>query len=396
MAMAVLDLEFERLPPSITGLEHFDSALVLIRLRGRPVGQALLPVVRGRVGGDTELRDALMYTADSAFWEQWLRNYLGWKEEKVTNSKLPAATVAICTRNRHEDLRCCLDALMRMPDDGQELLVIDNCPSSDATRRLVKGYGRVRYICEDIPGLDIARNRALREAQHEIIAFTDDDAAPDPCWLRALLRNFDHPLVLCVTGLTMPIELETEAQEYFQRLGGLGRGFKRTVFDSARYNPFEGWQAGAGVNMALRRSVLTCVGSFDEGLDVGTPVRGGGDTDILRRILAAGYYIVYDPESLNWHRHRHTWKDLRRQLYGYESAGFAVWTRSLLVERNPDAMKQAWDWLWRELPALGRSLLRLPGSTPCDLILARFLGAAIGPWAYLYSRWILRKRKKQP
>ena len=394
MAMAVFDLEFEQLPPEITGLERYNGALILIRLRGKPVGQALLPVVCGRVGGD-ELRDALMYAADSAFWEQWLRGYLGWKEERVTNFKPPHATVAICTRDRPEDLRRCLDALIRMPDDGQELLVIDNCPSTDATRRLVEGYRCIRYVREDCPGLDIARNRALREAQHEIIAFTDDDAAPDPGWLRALLRNFDDPLVLCVTGLTMPIELETEAQEYFQRLGGLGRGFKRIVFDSAHYNPFEGWQAGAGVNMALRRSVLTRVGSFDEGLDVGTPVRGGGDTDILRRILATGYTIVYDPEALNWHRHRCSWRELRRQLYGYESAGFAVWMRSLLTEGNLEAFKQAWDWIWREFPVLGRSLLRLPGSTPLDLILARFRGAAIGPWAYLYSHWLLRKRKKQ-
>lgn len=394
MAMAVLDLEFERLPSEITGLERYSGVLILIRLRGRPVGQALLPVVRGRVGGD-ELRDALMYAADSAFWEQWLRGYLGWKEERGTNFKPPHATVAICTRDRTEDLQRCLDALLRMPDDGQELMVIDNCPSTDATRRLVEGYGCVRYVCEDRPGLDIARNRALCEAKHEIIAFTDDDAAPDPNWLRALLRNFDHPLVLCVTGLTMPIELETEAQVYFQRLGGLGRGFKRTVFDSSHYNPFEAWQAGAGVNMALRRSVLTYIGSFDEGLDVGTPVRGGGDTDMLRRILDAGYNIVYDPEALNWHRHRNTWEGLRRQLYGYESAGFAVWTRSLLFERNLEAIKQAWNWIWRELPGLYNSILRRTNSTPLDLVLARFRGAVVGPWAFLYSRWLLQKRKKR-
>lgn len=394
MAIAVLDLEFEKIPPAITGLERYSSAMVLIRLRGRPVGQALLPVVCGKIGGEN-LRDSLMYAADSAFWEQWLREYLDLKEEKAKDFELPAATVAICTRDRPEDLQRCLDALMRMPDDGQELLVIDNCPSTDATYRLVEGYRHIHYVREDRPGLDIARNRALHEARHEIIAFTDDDAAPDPNWLRALLRNFDHPLVLCVTGLTMPIELETEAQVYFQRLGGLGRGFKRIVFDSAHYNPFDAWQAGAGVNMALRRSVLTYIGPFDEGLDVGTPVRGGGDTDILRRILAAGYNIVYDPEALNWHRHRNTWEGLRRQLYGYESAGFAIWTRSLLFERNPKAMKQAWNWIWRELPGLYNSLLHRPNSTPLDLVLARFRGAIIGPWAYLYSHWLLQKRKKR-
>lgn len=392
MPIAVLDIEFTQLPQEITGLDSYQQALILIRLKGRPVGQALLPVIAGRVGGNN-LLDALMCSADSGFWEQWLRDYLGLREHQKVDSPPFQATVAICTRDRPEDLRRCLDALMKLPDDGQEVLVIDNCPSTDATHRLVQSYKYVRYVRENRPGLDIARNRALREASHDIIAFIDDDAAPDQDWLRALLRNFDQPRVLCVTGLTMPIELETESQEQFQRLGGFGRGFKRMIYDGAHHNPLEGWQSGAGVNMALRRTVLEHVGPFDENLDVGTRVGGGGDTDIFRRILAAGYRIVYEPEALNWHKHRRHWKELRRQLYGYESAAFAIWTRNLLFERELQALKQAWDWFWRELRVLRSSLLRKPGSTPIDLVVARFCGAAIGPWAYLYSHWLLRKTR---
>ena len=190
----------------------------------------------------------------------------------------------------------------------------------------------------------------------------------------------------------MPGELKTKAQEYFQRAGGLGRGFKRTVFDSAQHEPLEGWLAGAGTNMALRRSVLDAIGPFNEALDVGTPVRGGGDSDIFRRILSGGYRIVYDPEALNWHRHRRDWQGLRRQLCGYESAGFAVWTESLIRDGNLGALLQAWDWLRRELPALARTLLMLPGRSPRDLIWARFRGAILGPWAYLYALWQLRQR----
>jgi glycosyltransferase involved in cell wall biosynthesis len=393
LATAVLDLDFENLPSAITGLDDYSRALVLIRIQGRPVGQALLPVVDGRVAGKEELHDALLYAADSGFWEQWLHNYLGLKKPVLMKGALPKATVAICTRDRTDDLRRCLEALVSLQDDGQEVMIVDNCPSSDSTLRLVKEYRNIRYVLEERPGLDIARNRALREAKHEIIAFTDDDATPDPGWLGNLLRNFEDPLVLCVTGLTMPVELETRAQELFQRAGGLGRGFKRTVYDSAYHDPMQGWEAGAGVNMALRRRVLDIIGPFDEGLDVGTPVRGGGDSDIMRRILAAGYRIVHDPEALNWHRHRRDWEGLRRQLYGYESAGFAVWTRSLLVEGEPEALTQAWDWIKRELPALARSLLMMPGNTPRDLVMARFRGAAAGPWAYLYAHWLLRKRK---
>lgn len=395
MPIAILDLDFEQLPQEITGLDRYTGALALIRLGGRPVGQALLPVVNGRVG-DQSLRDAILYAADSGFWDAWLKQRLGVAQERRATGPIPRATVAVCTRDRPEDMKLALDALMRLAPDGQELLIIDNCPSSDATYRVVQQFPGVRYVREDRPGLDIARNRALREAKHEIIAFTDDDAAPDPFWLRNLLRNFDDPLVLCVNGMTMPIELETDAQIFFQRSGGLGRGFKRAVYDCAVNDPLEAWQSGAGTNMALRRSVVERVGAFDEGLDVGTPVRGGGDTDIFRRILTAGFRIVYDPEAVNWHRHRRDWAGLRRQLYGYESAGFAVWARCLFIEGEMEAAILAWRWIRREVPAIVRQIVRPPSHLPHDLSRARFFGALGGPWSYLYAHWLLRRRKETP
>jgi GT2 family glycosyltransferase len=393
MPTAVLDLDFQRLPDSISGLEGYTQALALIRFNGRPVGQALLPVAEGAVTGN--LRDEVLYGVDSAFWEEWLNDYLDWKRDPVREGVDVGATVAICTRDRPKDLQRCLDALKRLPEDGHEILVVDNCPSTEATRRLASTYDGVRYVRENQPGLNVARNRALREATHEIVAFSDDDAAPDPGWLRALLRNFDDPRILCVTGLTMPMELETQAQEWFQRMGGLGRGFKRMIFDAATHHPLKAWQAGAGVNMALRKSALRDIGPFDEALDVGTPSRGGGDTEMFARILSRGYRIVYDPRALSWHRHRSQWKELRVQLYGYELSGFAVWTRTFLFEGDWGALEQIYVWVRREMRGLITSLWKRPGSAPLDLLLARFCGAAMGPWVYLYSRWLSRRRRNR-
>ncbi len=302
-------------------------------------------------------------------------------------------TVAVCTRDRPEDLRACLDALMRLPDDGQEILVIDNCPACDATERLVATYDRVRYVREDRPGLDVARNRALRQARGAVVAFTDDDAMPDPGWLRALLSGFGDPQVLCVTGLTLAAELETEAQEWFERLGGFGRGYTCTVFDARTHNPLVAGRVGAGVNMALRRTVIQEVGFFDEALDAGTPTRSGGDHDLFTRILAAGYRIVYEPEALSRHRHRRTWEELRDTLYGYGVGVYAAWTRSLLADREIGVLAVAWGWFRHgQLRKLARSLLRRPGCVPLDLVLAELRGCAVGPFAYLRSRRRLRVR----
>jgi GT2 family glycosyltransferase len=297
----------------------------------------------------------------------------------------PTATVAICTRDRTEDLKRCLHGITAMPDDGQQVMVVDNAPSTEATRELVAAYPGIRYVREERPGLDVARNRALREAETEIIAFTDDDAMPDPLWLRALLGNFEDPLVMASTGVTMPLELETDAQIRFQQLGGFVRGFKRVVYDAGAHEPLLGWLAGAGVNMAVRRNVLQQVGAFDEALDAGTTAHAGGDYDMFRRILTAGYRIIYDPRALAWHRHRRTEGELKRQLVGYEVAAGAVLSRALFVDKDLGVLRETLRLLRDHLRGLSRSLRRRPGAHTTGLQLALMSGLFNGVFAYLAS-----------
>jgi GT2 family glycosyltransferase len=383
MAMAVLDLDIGALPSSIENLEQHEGALVLLRIDGRPVGQAVIPLQPGRC---TDLRERLLTAADSGFWEAWLRADLGLTEVREPPAPLPSVTVAVCTRDRTEDLERCLAALLAMTDDGQEILVVDNAPGTDATRHLVDRLPRVRYVREDRPGLDVARNRAIRETASEIIAFTDDDAAPDQRWLRALLSGFSDPLVMVVTGATMPLELESDAQIAFQRHGGFLRGFKRVTFDAAEMDPLLAWYAGAGVNMAMRRSVFDLVGPFDEALDAGTPTHAGGDSDMFRRILSAGYRIVYDPEALNWHRHRRSQSELLRQLYGYEVAACAVLSKALFVDRDLGSLRHVARWLKRRLRGLARAASGHPDAQPLPVAVARLKGGAAGPLAYVSAR----------
>jgi GT2 family glycosyltransferase len=392
MATAILDLELSELPPEITVEERYSKALILIRLNGKPLGQALLPVIGGRIGGD-ELEQTLKNAAGDPLWKSWLYDILEWDEPGPVEA-MPIATVAVCTRDRPEDLRRTLEAFMRLPDDGQEYLVIDNCPATDATKELIKNYPKVRYVREDVPGSSAARNRALREAKHEFVAFTDDDAAPDPNWLRSLLRNFRDPRVMCVTGLVMPLELETEAQEWFERYSPHGRGFERRIFDGAHCNPLIVYPVGVSASMALRKSSIDCIGLFDEALGAGTPAVGGEDSELFARILRSGYRIVYDPRALSWHRHRRTWEELQKTLQGYGIAVYAFWTRMFVINREFTVPLLAWEWLWnKQIPELFASVRKQPGSIPSDLLLAQLRGCMRGPIAYFSSRKWLQKVK---
>ena len=391
MPTAVLDLDAERLPNEIALPARYGHALVLFRWKGLPVGQVTLLVRDGRISGD-RIREALA-DRSAPILQQWLYDYL----ECDLRPAIPVlpATVAVCTRDRPGDLSNCLVALSRLRDQGQEILVVDSASRSDQTQQVAAQFPQARYVREERPGLDIARNRAMREARHPIVAFTDDDAEPDPDWLYRLTQGFADRRILAVTGLTMPLELETPAQEWFERTNGFGRGFARVVYHGTSHNPFLVAQMGAGVNMALRRETLDVIGPFDEALDAGTPTRSGGDHDMFTRILIAGYSIVYEPAALNRHRHRREWEGLRDTIYGYGVGVYSHLTGHLLRNREPRAVLLALGWLREQISTLFRALLRRPGHVPLDLVLAELRGCAAGPSAYFASRRALARRGRE-
>lgn len=386
MPTKVLDLEYERIPDRISGLDGYQQALVLIRIAGRPVERVYLPVLDGIISG-SDLRSVIARNAGNAFWQYWFGEILSSPIEEHSNFHPPSATIAVCTRDRAEDLLHCLEAICRLFDSKQDILVVDSCSMNDATKRIVEKYPRVRYVREEHPGLNRARNRALREARHDIVAFLDDDAIPDKDWLYALTQNFFHPYVACVTGLTMPVELETPAQEYFEEHTPFSRGFERKVFEWNNTFHIGAGEVGAGTNMALRRSVLGKVGPFDEALDAGTPTRSGGDTEMFSRLLSAGYRIIYEPRALNWHRHRRSWKELRRTMYGYGVGVYSFWMRKLLIDKEWISVLVIAHWfLSSQLPRLIRSLFHIKNAPAFDIVSLEILGSFAGPWLFLLSR----------
>ena len=387
----VLDLDISSDLPETIKLPDDKQALILFRFRGLPVGRVWASVKNGSV----QLSEALVSMADWPLWEAMLNDVLGF--QPVPSYSPGPATVAICTRDRPQDVDRCLQGLLKLTGDPPEILLIDNCPSSDATHQIALRYGdRVRYVREEIAGLNRARNRALKEARHEIVAFTDDDTVTDPAWLTNLLRNFYDPMVMCVTGLTMPLELETEAQEWFERHSPFCRGFLRKEYDLSVLHPLASSRVGAGANMALRREALQQVGPFDEALDAGTPTRSGGDTEMFSRILANGYRIVYDPAALSWHRHRSTWSELIKAIYGYGVGAYAIFTKALFFEGEWFVPALALQWFfYDQLPKLIRSLVHWPGSFPLAMILAELRGCLAGPQAYLASRTTDERRSAQ-
>jgi GT2 family glycosyltransferase len=275
------------------------ETLVVFWLKDWPAGQVY---VRSGVAAEvrTLARDVVdrdvLTTAEAG-----LRREAG---EEVASAL--RVSVVICTKDRSAQLRSCLSSLTNQSRRPDEIIVVDNASSDDATCH-VAAEANVRYLREDHRGLDIARNTGVRAAIGDIIAFTDDDVILHPRWLERIVRAFDDDAVMAVTGLVLPAELDTEAQKYFERHWGFGRGYRRRdfaedFFATDRTHGCPVWEIGAGASMGLRREVFERVGLFDERLDVGA-AGCSGDSEFWHRVLAAGWCCRYEPSAVCYHYH---------------------------------------------------------------------------------------------
>ena len=406
MATKVIELELNQPFPDLKELDLIPKTQfqILVRKDDQPIGYIWVQPPSKRFLEEPYLRHEIeKQLFDQLNWVEFER-MLGAEAERLTldgnDQSWPMVTVAICSRDRAKSLEYTLESLMRLdyPHDRLEIIVVDNAPVDDSTVQVVAKFPQIRYVIEPRPGLNWARNRAIREASGQIVAYTDDDTRVDSLWVRALVRHFANPAVMCVTGLVAPAELETKAQELFERYGGFGRGFELRYYTRNLQEYWPYWllaagNFGTGCNMTFRRSLFDKIGLFDEALDVGTPSSGAGDHDLFYRTLRAGYILVYEPRALIWHYHRRELAELRSQLADFGRGVYAFWAKTFLFDRQMRwpilALAASWyrQWFFKRL-FRRRNFSR-------KLVLAEAVGALQGPVAYLIARRQARRIARQ-
>ena len=319
-------------------------------------------------------------------------------------------SVVIGTRDRPEDVRRCVASVLASAYDDFEVFVVDNAPTTDATRDVVASFSddRLHYVLEARPGVSRARNAGLALASGAVVAFVDDDVVVDRLWLAALADAYARDAdVVCVTGLVASGELRTPTQRYFDERVTWARNLDRRVFRTATppadlpLFPFSVGAFGTGANMSLRRSAALALGGFDVALGPGTPSRAGEDPDLFTRVLFSGGGLAVEPSAFVWHRHRSDRAALRSQALGY-GTGLGAWvTKLVLRPRTALAVLRRAFGALRQLGALGQgdgqvaAAVDAIGGWPVDdefrdatagLKRVELVAALGGPWRYLLGR----------
>jgi glycosyltransferase involved in cell wall biosynthesis len=405
------ELELPQRPVTSSG-KPYDEARLLVRVGGEPIGFVTVPLGIEPLS-QAAILEAIRRDLDAPVKAELTRQELPGArslngsgpaalpphEPDVQREESTSVSVVVCTRNRAGALPACLESLKHVEHDNIEFIIVDNAPSDNSTREVVKVVAsddpRFHYVREPTPGLSYARNRGLAHTTREIIAYTDDDVRVDPLWVKGLLRGFRRSSsVGCVTGLVASASLERAAEQYFDGRVWWSSSCEARVYDAGcgptgmALHPYAAGTFGTGANFAVRSELLRELGGFDESLGAGSPCEGGEDLDIFVRFIRAGHSISYEPAALVWHEHRAGRDDLRCQMYAYGKALSAYLFKYASSRRTALDILRRLPYGVRHLGVLGVRSRRVGSQTGLayEPVIAEMRGLMAGPFAYARAR----------
>ena len=236
----------------------------------------------------------------------------------------PRVSVVVCSCNGARTIDETLTALGRLNYQNYEVLVVDD-GSTDDTASIAQQHG-FRLIQTENKGLSNARNLGMQAATGELIAYIDDDAYPDPDWLRylaALFKRSDH------AGIGGPNIAPRDDGLIADCVANAPGGPVHVLLSDevAEHIP--------GCNLAFRLDLLREIGGFDSRFRV-----AGDDVDICWRIQERGWTLGFSPAAVVWHHRRRSVGAYWRQQKGYAHA------ESLLAHKWPQKYNQAGHLNW--------------------------------------------------
>jgi glycosyltransferase involved in cell wall biosynthesis len=215
-------------------------------------------------------------------------------------------SVVICTYNRAKTLGVAVEsvAVQSLPESlAWEIVVVDN-NSPDQTRQVVEALQRkypehIRYVLERQQGISHARNAGIMAARGEILAFLDDDETATADWLLNLTANLHTGEWAGAGGRVLP-PASFSPPSWISIRSSFVSG-PLAAFDLG-LEPGELKEPAFGANMAFRREVFDKYGGFRTDLGrMGKSMISNEDTELGRRVMAAGLRLRYEPSALTYH-----------------------------------------------------------------------------------------------
>lgn len=209
-------------------------------------------------------------------------------------------SIIICTYNRNDILKICLETIVKyFPTNFTAEMIVVNNNSTDSTAQtltdFVKKYSWCKVVNEPKQGLSQARNTGFQSASHSWILYLDDDAKIDQNLFNRVHENIKLQTYQCIGGMYLPWYMN-EKPKWFR---------DKWVSNKLAYDKLQLLQknkfASGGVFL-VHKNLLEKHKGFRTTYGMrGKQLGYGEETDLQRRIRKAGKKVAYDPEMVIYH-----------------------------------------------------------------------------------------------
>jgi GT2 family glycosyltransferase len=223
----------------------------------------------------------------------------------------PFFSIIIATYNRPRELCGCLETLKLLdyPRDRFEIIVVDD-GSHVPLEALLKPFHQhiqIKLIRQANAGCGAARNAGARHACGKYLAFTDDDCAHSPDWLKTLAALFAQKQDAMIGGRTINLLNDNPYAAASQLIMDYLLNHYNARPERACYLN----------SIAVPAEAFNALGGFDASFFMSAE-----DRDFCDRWLSAGNRIIYAPEMLIFHAHHLTLRSFYRQHFNYGRGAF--------------------------------------------------------------------------
>lgn len=222
------------------------------------------------------------------------------------------ASIIILNWNTTKDTIECIESLKHQTEKDFEMVIVDNNSQEDQFIQLktyTEKQNNINLIRSTTalpgkPNLGFAEgnNVGIKAASSNIIVLLNNDTIVKENWLEEILKPFSDNTVGAVASKVL--FYDGDKNDTIQYVGGRLTFYGMAISehcgekDTGKYNTAKETSWAMGASFALRKDVLDKLGEylcphyftyFEE-------------TDLCWRIRSAGYKIVYNPESVAFHK----------------------------------------------------------------------------------------------
>jgi len=228
----------------------------------------------------------------------------------------PFKTIAVIipTYNRHDILNATLSALLVQTKLPDEVIVIDD-GSNDGTWEMIQSWQRrnelpFRFIPlrQRNAGQATARNRGIKTATSDLIAFLGDDTIPETNWLESHFTRQNALGYGCaVLGLTEWDEEQMKVTPFLRFINSYGAQFGYALISDGDEVPFTCFYTS---NISLPRKYM-----MDQPFNEIFTEYGWEDLEVGYRLSLSGMRIYYHQAARTHHRHATTMATFLHRQY---------------------------------------------------------------------------------